>query len=180
MCHVLIIEDEPFIAMNIQTMLEEAGATSFDFAVTEAEAVAAALAHPPGLITSDVNLVEGTGPAAVARIHARLGEMPVIFISATPAVETPSVIGYCQIDSSPQSAAFARMHRPLLKPSIQLRRNMISEWSIGQSIAVPLRKAPSDCPAANASFIRARRLSIGHRNRRRCDIQPLGKAHLYG
>lgn len=85
MCHVLIIEDEPFIAMNIQTMLEEAGATSFDFAVTEAEAVAAALAHPPGLITSDINLVEGTGPAAVARIHARLGEMPVIFISATPA-----------------------------------------------------------------------------------------------
>lgn len=70
--------------MNIQTMLEEAGTTSFDFAVTEAEAVAAALAHPPELITSDVKLVEGTGPAAVARIHARLGEMPVIFISATP------------------------------------------------------------------------------------------------
>lgn len=96
MCHVLIIEDEPFIAMNIQSVLEEAGATSFDFAVTEAEAVAVALARPPKLITSDVKLIEGTGPAAVARIYARLGEMPVIFISATPAecrpCEPPGII----------------------------------------------------------------------------------------
>jgi CheY-like chemotaxis protein len=33
MCHVLIIEDEPFIAMNIQMMLEDEGATSFDIVV---------------------------------------------------------------------------------------------------------------------------------------------------
>lgn len=84
MCHVLIIEDEPFIAMSIQMMLEEEGATSFDFAVIEAGAVAAALAHPPELITSDVKLIEGTGPLAVAQIQERLGELPVIFISATP------------------------------------------------------------------------------------------------
>ena len=84
MCHVLIIEDEPFIAMNIQMMLEDEGATSFDIAVTEAEAVAAALAHPPELITSDVTLIEGTGPLAVQQIHKRLGEIPVIFISGTP------------------------------------------------------------------------------------------------
>ena len=56
-CHVLIIEDEPFIAMSIQMALEEEGATSFDFAVTGAEAVAAALARPAELITSDVKLI---------------------------------------------------------------------------------------------------------------------------
>ncbi|WP_294235140.1 response regulator [uncultured Sphingomonas sp.] len=84
MCHVLIIEDEPFIAMSIQVMLEEEGATSFDFAVTEQDAVAAAMAHRPELITSDVKLIEGTGPMAVAQIHERLGALPVIFISATP------------------------------------------------------------------------------------------------
>ena len=84
MCHVLIIEDEPFVAMNIQMMLEDEGATSFDIAVTEAEAIAAALANPPELITSDVRLIEGTGPAAVLEIHRRLGEVPVIFISGTP------------------------------------------------------------------------------------------------
>lgn len=85
MCHVLIIEDEPFIAMSIQAILEEEGATSFNFAVTEAEAISAALARRPKLITSDVKLVEGTGPVAVARIHEQLGQLPVIFISATPA-----------------------------------------------------------------------------------------------
>ncbi|MFV0623982.1 response regulator [Sphingomonas sp. ac-8] len=84
MCHVLIIEDEPIVAMGIQMMLEEVGATSFDIAATEADAVAAAFATPPELITSDVRLVEGTGPQAVQQIHARLGPVPVIFISGTP------------------------------------------------------------------------------------------------
>lgn len=84
MCHVLIIEDEPLVALDIQMMLEAEGATSFDFADTEVAAVAAAIARPPGLITSDVKLVEGTGPAAVREIHRRLGDRPVIFITGTP------------------------------------------------------------------------------------------------
>lgn len=84
MCHVLIIEDEPFIAMAIQEMLEEEGATSFAFAVTQAEAIEAATERRPELITSDVRLIEGTGPRAVAQIHERLGPVPVIFITATP------------------------------------------------------------------------------------------------
>ena len=84
LCHVLIIEDEPFIAMMLQDLLEEEGATSFAFATTEQGAVDAALAHPPAVITSDVKLVEGTGPHAVTRIHDTLGEVPVIFITGTP------------------------------------------------------------------------------------------------
>jgi CheY-like chemotaxis protein len=68
MCHVLIIENEPFIAIAIQEMLEEEGATSFAFAVTQAEAVESALARRPELITPDVKLIEGTGPCAVAQI----------------------------------------------------------------------------------------------------------------
>ncbi|PZR79225.1 MAG: response regulator [Stutzerimonas stutzeri] len=83
MCHVLIIEDEPFLAMTIQEVLEDEGATSFDIAVTQADAVASAVEKRPDLITSDVRLIEGTGPAAVQEIHRRIGEVPVIFISAT-------------------------------------------------------------------------------------------------
>lgn len=84
MCHVLIIEDEPFIAMILQDLLEQEGATSVDIAVTEDEAVAAALAKTPAVITSDVKLIDGTGPRAVEKIHQQLGEVPVIFITATP------------------------------------------------------------------------------------------------
>ena len=113
MCHALIIEDEPFIAMNIQSMLEGVGATSFDFAVSETEAVALALVRPPDLITSDVKLVTGTGPAAVARIHAHLGEMPVIFISATPGechpCSPPGVVLAKPFRESDLQNAFRRM-----------------------------------------------------------------------
>lgn len=84
MCHVLIIEDEPLVAMNIEMMLSEIGATSFSFAMTEDEAVTAARDHPPQLITSDVRLGTGHGPSAVRRIHRELGRMPVIFITASP------------------------------------------------------------------------------------------------
>ena len=84
MCHVLIIEDEPIIALSIQMMLEDEGATSFVIAATQAEAVEAALTLRPAVITSDVQLREGTGPAAVSEIRERLGEIPVVFISGTP------------------------------------------------------------------------------------------------
>jgi CheY-like chemotaxis protein len=84
-CHVLIIEDEPLIAMLVRDLLEEEGATSFSFAATQDDAVAAAISEPPALITSDVKLVEGTGPLAIAAIHHHLGPVPVIFITGTPA-----------------------------------------------------------------------------------------------
>ena len=85
MCHVLVIEDEPMIAMLLQDVFEEAGATSFDFAATEHDAVRLAIEHTPAVIASDVHLIEGTGPSAVRRIHAELGAIPVIFITANPA-----------------------------------------------------------------------------------------------
>lgn len=113
MCHVLIIEDEPFIAMGLQMMLEDEGATSFDIAVTQAEAVAAALARRPGLITSDVKLIEGTGPAAVGEIHRALGEVPVIFISGTPEdcrpCEPPGIVLAKPVCEATFRAAFRRM-----------------------------------------------------------------------
>ena len=84
MCHVLIIEDEPLVAMAIQDILASEGATSFEIVDTEKAAVFAATANAPHMITSDVKLLEGTGPAAVAEIHKRLGPIPVIFITGTP------------------------------------------------------------------------------------------------
>ena len=85
MCHVLVIEDEPMVAMLLQDAFEQAGATSFAFAATEQDAVWLALEHAPAVISSDVQLLEGTGPSAVQRIHAELGDVPVIFITASPA-----------------------------------------------------------------------------------------------
>ena len=84
MCHVLIIEDELLIALAIQLTLEDAGVASFDIADSEDSAVAAARAHRPDFITSDVSLRSGTGPHAVRTIQEEMGDMPVIFLTGTP------------------------------------------------------------------------------------------------
>jgi CheY-like chemotaxis protein len=90
MCHALIIEDEPMIAMLLQDLLEEAGATSFAFAATEQDAVRLAVQQRPSVITSDIRLLEGTGPRAVSQINDVVGEIPVVFITANPdAVDHP-------------------------------------------------------------------------------------------
>ena len=84
MCHVLIIEDEVLIALDLQEMLASAGATTFSFAETERAAIDAARLRRPDVILSDVMLREGTGPKAVATIQRELGPLPVIYVTATP------------------------------------------------------------------------------------------------
>ena len=84
MCHVLIIEDEALIALDLQDMVTAVGAKTFSFAETEREAIDAARAQRPDVILSDVMLREGTGPKAIETILGEMGPLPVIFITATP------------------------------------------------------------------------------------------------
>ena len=84
MCHVLIIEDDFLLAMDIEALLTSQGATSFGFAATERQAIDQARRQKPKLMTADVRLREGTGPCAVATIIDEHGHIPTIFITATP------------------------------------------------------------------------------------------------
>ncbi len=70
--------------MDIQQLLGEHGARTFSFAAEEAEAVSLAREQRPDIIVSDVTLIEGTGPDAVATIRSEHGPLPVLFITATP------------------------------------------------------------------------------------------------
>ena len=81
---VLIIEDEPIIAMDIEELVTACGHNVVGVAGTEAEAVELAELHRPGLILADINLGEGgDGTAAVARIMQH-HYAPVIFVTAYP------------------------------------------------------------------------------------------------
>jgi CheY-like chemotaxis protein len=81
---VLIIEDEPIIAMDLQILVESAGHEVVGVASSEDEAVAMAERERPGLVLADVNLGHGgDGAAAVERILARHAT-PVIFVTAYP------------------------------------------------------------------------------------------------
>ncbi|SEM43562.1 Response regulator receiver domain-containing protein [Sphingomonas gellani] len=113
MCHVLVIEDEPMVAMLLQDLFEEVGATSFAFAATERDAVCLAREHQPNLIASDVHLLEGTGPAAVKQIQDELGDVPVIFITATPEdcapCQPPGVVLMKPINAREVKSAFCEL-----------------------------------------------------------------------
>ncbi len=81
---VLIIEDEPIIAMDIEELVAGCGHRVIGTATTEAEALDIATREQPGLILADINLgAGGDGAHAVARILKRL-HAPVIFVTAYP------------------------------------------------------------------------------------------------
>ena len=81
---VLIIEDEPIIAMDIEELVQNCGHNVVGVATTEAEAVELAGRHKPGLILADINLgIGGDGTSAVARIMKH-HYAPVIFVTAYP------------------------------------------------------------------------------------------------
>ena len=81
---VLIIEDEPIIAMDIEELVLNCGHRVVGLATTEAEAVELAERHKPGLILADINLgIGGDGTSAVARIMKH-HYAPVIFVTAYP------------------------------------------------------------------------------------------------
>jgi CheY-like chemotaxis protein/DNA-directed RNA polymerase specialized sigma24 family protein len=81
---VLVIEDQPVIALDIVQTLETYGHTVTGVATTHREAVDLARAEPPGLVLADIHLGDdSSGIEAVAEIleHYRV---PVIFITAFP------------------------------------------------------------------------------------------------
>jgi CheY-like chemotaxis protein/DNA-directed RNA polymerase specialized sigma24 family protein len=81
---VLIIEDEPIIAMDIETIVRDLGHDVTGVAVTRDEAVAAAMADRPGLVLADIQLADdSSGIDAVKDILAEFN-VPVIFITAFP------------------------------------------------------------------------------------------------
>jgi CheY-like chemotaxis protein/DNA-directed RNA polymerase specialized sigma24 family protein len=81
---VLIIEDEPLIALDIRALVEQLGHDVTTIARTHEEAVRAAVKRRPGLILSDIQLADGSsGLDAVNEILGSL-EVAVIFITAFP------------------------------------------------------------------------------------------------
>jgi len=81
---VLIIEDEPAIALDLAEIVRGLGHEVTAMATTRDEAVAAAKMHRPDLVLADIQLADNSsGIDAVKRILGD-GVVPVIFITAYP------------------------------------------------------------------------------------------------
>jgi CheY-like chemotaxis protein/DNA-directed RNA polymerase specialized sigma24 family protein len=81
---VLIIEDEPIIALDIEAMVEDLGHTVTGIARTHKEAVEMVKLRRPGLVLADIQLADGS--SGLDAVNDILGSMdlPVIFITAYP------------------------------------------------------------------------------------------------
>ena len=81
---VMIIEDEPIIAMDLETIVRDLGHEVTGVAVTRDEAVQLAMDDRPGLVLADIQLADdSSGIDAVKDILAEFA-VPVIFITAFP------------------------------------------------------------------------------------------------
>ncbi|RBP16932.1 response regulator receiver domain-containing protein [Roseiarcus fermentans] len=81
---VLIIEDEPLIAADLTSLVEQLGHEVTTIARTHDEAVRAALQRRSGLILSDIQLADGS--SGLDAVNDILGsqDSPVIFITGYP------------------------------------------------------------------------------------------------
>lgn len=81
---ILIIEDEPIIALDLQDTVERHGHSVVGIAATHVEAVELARRYEPGLVLADIQLKDdSSGLEAVQEILAETS-LPVIFITAFP------------------------------------------------------------------------------------------------
>lgn len=81
---VLIIEDEPLIAMQLEDLVTGLGHTVSGTAATRTQARAAVDEAMPGLVLADIQLADGSSGLDAVDDILSSGSMPVIFITAYP------------------------------------------------------------------------------------------------
>lgn len=81
---VLIIEDEPLIAMDLEAIMEDVGHTVIGVARTHCEAIEIAKGRHIGLILADIQLADGSSGIDAVNELLQSVEAPVIFITAFP------------------------------------------------------------------------------------------------
>jgi CheY-like chemotaxis protein/DNA-directed RNA polymerase specialized sigma24 family protein len=82
--NVLIIEDEPLIAMDLEGIMEQLGHTVVGIARTHKEAIELARGKDIGLILADIQLADGSSGLEAVNELLRNVRAPVIFITAFP------------------------------------------------------------------------------------------------
>ena len=83
MITVLIVEDDPLIAISLRMILEDEGYEVCGVAATEQQAILLGLTHRPDVAVVDVRLAEGSGVEVGRRLLA--GGMRVVFATACAA-----------------------------------------------------------------------------------------------
>jgi DNA-directed RNA polymerase specialized sigma24 family protein len=81
---ILIIEDEPLIAMDIEQMVTSLGHRVTGIARTHTEALELFHEDTPGMVLADIQLADGSSGIDAVNDILKTGAVPVIFITAFP------------------------------------------------------------------------------------------------
>lgn len=81
---VLIIEDEPLIALDIENLVTDIGHEVVGIATTRSEAIATAKDTKPGMVLADIQLADGSSGIDAVNDILKDINVPVIFITAYP------------------------------------------------------------------------------------------------
>src|SRR5918998_5159292 len=80
--HILIVEDEILIALELESLLQDAGHDPVAVAANSAEAVALGRSLRPDIAFVDIHLADGPTGVEVARALAQGGATKVLFMTA--------------------------------------------------------------------------------------------------
>jgi len=81
---VVIIEDEPLIALDLERLVSALGHRVVKIARTERQAIEAARSARPGLILADIQLADGSSGLDAVNEILRSFSVPVVFVTAYP------------------------------------------------------------------------------------------------
>jgi CheY-like chemotaxis protein len=81
---VVIIEDEPLIAMDLEQLVQDLGHRVVRIARTERQAIEAVRQTRPGLVLADIQLADGSSGLDAVNEFLQIFSVPVIFVTAFP------------------------------------------------------------------------------------------------
>jgi len=81
---VIIIEDEPLIALDLVQLVNDLGHRVVRVARTAEQAIEAAHAQKPGLVLADIHLADGSSGLDAVNEILRTLSLPVVFVTAFP------------------------------------------------------------------------------------------------
>ena len=83
-CTVLIIEDEPLIAMELCRIVQEMGLTVAGTTSRQDDAIEAVETNCPGLVLADIQLQDNGSGIAAAHSILQQSNVPIVFVTGYP------------------------------------------------------------------------------------------------
>lgn len=85
--HVLVVDDDPDVALLVRMMLERRGGCSVDVAEDGETALAHATARTPDVVVTDIEMPGISGLALIEQLRARVPDVPVVVMTAHVSVD---------------------------------------------------------------------------------------------